>query len=199
MMPCPLNLPICPFSSTICLAFFATSTAVNLRCACRHCNVDALLSALWSSNDSVLICKRVNAYILVWTSRRTLCGDERLDSWLSSWISSSLLLILFICWYFWCCYLFAQRLVGHYCVQRFAAVIMRIREPKTTALIFASGKMVLSQSLLFGSWNWNCGFIWITWIGSNWVSCTLIWLISVHNNICYYFPHEDTSMQRVRC
>ncbi|KAG6405908.1 hypothetical protein SASPL_133502 [Salvia splendens] len=28
------------------------------------------------------------------------------------------------------------------CFQRFAAVIMRIREPKTTALIFASGKMV---------------------------------------------------------
>jgi TATA-box binding protein (TBP) (component of TFIID and TFIIIB) len=28
------------------------------------------------------------------------------------------------------------------CSQRFAAVIMRIREPKTTALIFASGKMV---------------------------------------------------------
>lgn len=28
--------------------------------------------------------------------------------------------------------------------QRFAAVIMRIREPKTTALIFASGKMVSS-------------------------------------------------------
>jgi TATA-box binding protein (TBP) (component of TFIID and TFIIIB) len=28
------------------------------------------------------------------------------------------------------------------CEQRFAAVIMRIREPKTTALIFASGKMV---------------------------------------------------------
>jgi transcription initiation factor TFIID TATA-box-binding protein len=27
-------------------------------------------------------------------------------------------------------------------MQRFAAVIMRIREPKTTALIFASGKMV---------------------------------------------------------
>lgn len=26
--------------------------------------------------------------------------------------------------------------------QRFAAVIMRIRDPKTTALIFASGKMV---------------------------------------------------------
>lgn len=29
-------------------------------------------------------------------------------------------------------------------LQRFAAVIMRIREPKTTALIFASGKMVCS-------------------------------------------------------
>lgn len=28
--------------------------------------------------------------------------------------------------------------------QRFAAVIMRIREPKTTALIFASGKMVVT-------------------------------------------------------
>lgn len=27
-------------------------------------------------------------------------------------------------------------------LQRFAAVIMRIREPKSTALIFASGKMV---------------------------------------------------------
>ena len=27
-------------------------------------------------------------------------------------------------------------------VQRFAAVIIRIREPKTTALVFASGKMV---------------------------------------------------------
>lgn len=29
-------------------------------------------------------------------------------------------------------------------LQRFAAVIMRIREPKTTALIFASGKMVVT-------------------------------------------------------
>ena len=28
------------------------------------------------------------------------------------------------------------------CSQRFAAVIMRIKEPKTTALVFASGKMV---------------------------------------------------------
>lgn len=27
-------------------------------------------------------------------------------------------------------------------IQRFAAVIMRIREPRTTALIFSSGKMV---------------------------------------------------------
>lgn len=30
----------------------------------------------------------------------------------------------------------------HLHLQRFAAVIMRIRDPKTTALIFASGKMV---------------------------------------------------------
>ena len=29
-------------------------------------------------------------------------------------------------------------------LQRFAAVVMRIREPKTTALIFASGKMVVT-------------------------------------------------------
>lgn len=36
------------------------------------------------------------------------------------------------------------------CFQRFAAVIMRIREPKTTALIFASGKMVCSKRLLMG-------------------------------------------------
>jgi transcription initiation factor TFIID TATA-box-binding protein len=28
--------------------------------------------------------------------------------------------------------------------KRFTAVIMRIREPKTTALIFASGKMVVT-------------------------------------------------------
>ena len=28
------------------------------------------------------------------------------------------------------------------CLQRFSAVIMRIRDPKTTALIFASGKVV---------------------------------------------------------
>lgn len=32
--------------------------------------------------------------------------------------------------------------------QRFAAVIMRIREPKTTALIFASGKMVRANYFL---------------------------------------------------
>eukprot|EP00955_Chlamydomonas_euryale_P008154 86396-Chlamydomonas_euryale.AAC.22 len=31
-------------------------------------------------------------------------------------------------------------------LQRFAAVVMRIREPKTTALIFASGKMVSKSS-----------------------------------------------------
>ena len=31
---------------------------------------------------------------------------------------------------------------AEYNPKRFAAVIMRIREPKTTALIFSSGKMV---------------------------------------------------------
>lgn len=31
------------------------------------------------------------------------------------------------------------------CLQRFSAVIMRIRDPKTTALIFASGKVVSSN------------------------------------------------------
>jgi len=34
---------------------------------------------------------------------------------------------------------------AEYNPKRFAAVIMRIREPKTTALIFASGKMVWHQ------------------------------------------------------
>lgn len=38
------------------------------------------------------------------------------------------------------CFVFANKLR----LQRFAAVIMRIREPKTTALIFASGKMVVT-------------------------------------------------------
>ena len=33
---------------------------------------------------------------------------------------------------------------AEYNPQRFAAVIMRMREPKTTALIFASGKMVVT-------------------------------------------------------
>merc|ERR1712023_444651 len=33
---------------------------------------------------------------------------------------------------------------AEYNPQKFAAVIMRIREPKTTALIFASGKMVVT-------------------------------------------------------
>lgn len=33
-------------------------------------------------------------------------------------------------------------IIFDYAVQRFAAVIMRIRDPKTTALVFASGKMV---------------------------------------------------------
>jgi TATA-box binding protein (TBP) (component of TFIID and TFIIIB) len=33
---------------------------------------------------------------------------------------------------------------AEYNPKRFAAVIMRIRDPKTTALIFASGKMVVT-------------------------------------------------------
>ena len=37
---------------------------------------------------------------------------------------------------------------GLLCLQRFSAVIMRIRDPKTTALMFASGKVVgFSQTL----------------------------------------------------
>ena len=42
---------------------------------------------------------------------------------------------------------YVPRLQGSYeahLPQRFAAVIMRIREPKTTALIFSSGKMVVT-------------------------------------------------------
>jgi transcription initiation factor TFIID TATA-box-binding protein len=35
---------------------------------------------------------------------------------------------------------------AEYNPKRFAAVIMRIRDPKTTALIFASGKMVSHMS-----------------------------------------------------
>lgn len=38
---------------------------------------------------------------------------------------------------------------AEYNPKRFAAVIMRIREPKTTALIFASGKMYIAKLLLF--------------------------------------------------
>lgn len=37
---------------------------------------------------------------------------------------------------------------AEYNPKRFAAVIMRIREPKTTALIFASGKMVRTASCM---------------------------------------------------
>lgn len=39
--------------------------------------------------------------------------------------------------------------MNHSPVQRFAAVIMRIRDPKTTALIFASGKMVRCNATVF--------------------------------------------------
>jgi hypothetical protein len=41
---------------------------------------------------------------------------------------------------------------AEYNPKRFAAVIMRIREPKTTALIFASGKMVCFPLSLFLLW-----------------------------------------------
>ena len=42
---------------------------------------------------------------------------------------------------------------AEYNPKRFAAVIMRIREPRTTALIFSSGKMVCTgNSLLYYSW-----------------------------------------------
>lgn len=40
----------------------------------------------------------------------------------------------------------AQLLTVIVWLQRFAAVIIRIREPKTTALVFASGKMVSFSS-----------------------------------------------------
>lgn len=39
--------------------------------------------------------------------------------------------------------------------QRFAAVIMRIREPRTTALIFSSGKMVCT-----GAKRWDVRTVW---------------------------------------
>lgn len=51
---------------------------------------------------------------------------------------------------FLCCSIFddyINLLLFAFLLQRFAAVIMRIREPKTTALIFASGKMVSSTLL----------------------------------------------------
>lgn len=35
---------------------------------------------------------------------------------------------------------------AEYNPRRFAAVVMRLREPKTTALIFSSGKMVCTGS-----------------------------------------------------
>ncbi|KAF2297639.1 hypothetical protein GH714_001832 [Hevea brasiliensis] len=44
---------------------------------------------------------------------------------------------------------------AEYNPKRFAAVIMRIREPKTTALIFASGKMVCTVQKVSSSQNWQ--------------------------------------------
>lgn len=38
---------------------------------------------------------------------------------------------------------------AEYNPKRFAAVIMRIRDPKTTALIFGSGKMVITGEYFF--------------------------------------------------
>lgn len=43
---------------------------------------------------------------------------------------------------------------AEYNPKRFAAVIMRIREPKTTALIFASGKMVVTGAKVRMTQSW---------------------------------------------
>lgn len=40
------------------------------------------------------------------------------------------------------CVWMRQKNSSNHAMQRFAAVIIRIRDPKTTALVFASGKMV---------------------------------------------------------
>lgn len=42
----------------------------------------------------------------------------------------------------WCVYVYLQLPTLPLPIQRFASVVMRIRDPKTTALIFASGKIV---------------------------------------------------------
>lgn len=60
------------------------------------------------------------------------------------------LVVVEVIFYFLCCLIFEDyrnHLHFAFLLQRFAAVIMRIREPKTTALIFASGKMVSSTLL----------------------------------------------------
>ncbi|XP_050871228.1 FACT complex subunit SPT16 [Lathyrus oleraceus] len=67
-----------------------------------------------------------------------------------TWILNNCLQIfLVICWVLWllkallvAVTTLSQARNAEYNPKRFAAVIMRIREPKTTALIFASGKMV---------------------------------------------------------
>ena len=61
------------------------------------------------------------------------CSKLRSDS--SSKLFPALNLIAYLC----------ALTCALYLLQRFAAVIMRIREPKTTALIFQSGKMVSSS------------------------------------------------------
>ena len=56
-------------------------------------------------------------------------------------------------------------LLFFFTLQRFAAVIMRIRDPKTTALIFASGKMVNVCILEeCGCQNANICLVHITWL-----------------------------------
>jgi TATA-box binding protein (TBP) (component of TFIID and TFIIIB) len=68
-------------------------------------------------------------------------------------------------------------------LQRFAAVIMRIREPKTTALIFASGKMV-SFSKAFGTFlNYNCRKV-KTW---KLIKKTTVEVLSI---CCFYIPFK---------
>ena len=50
---------------------------------------------------------------------------------------------------------------AEYNPKRFAAVIMRIREPKTTALIFASGKMVVTGAKSEDGWSFQRLFLYV--------------------------------------
>lgn len=80
-----------------------------------------------------------------WRSCRSWRMCEGCCCWLGSRLNCSTFPWI-ICFFNGSCSsmcLFSLSVRGRYCLQRFAAVIMRIREPKTTALIFASGKMVI--------------------------------------------------------